>query len=55
MVLLGSFYLNDILVAPHIIQNLVSVCRFTTDNSYSIEFDLFSLYVKDLATRTLLA
>jgi hypothetical protein len=37
-VLPGPFYLNDILVAPHITHNLLSVCRFTTDNSCSIEF-----------------
>jgi hypothetical protein len=54
-VLLGPFYLNNILVAPHITHNLLFVHWFTTDNSYSIEFDLFGLSVKDLATRTLLA
>jgi hypothetical protein len=26
------FYLNNILLAPDIIQSLLSVCRFTTDN-----------------------
>jgi hypothetical protein len=41
LVLPGTFYLNAILVAPHIIQNLLSICRFTTDNSCSIEFDPF--------------
>jgi hypothetical protein len=30
--LLGLFYLNNILVTPTIIQNLLSVHRFTTDN-----------------------
>lgn len=34
---------------------LLSICQFTTDNSCSMEFDLFCLYVKDLATRTLSA
>jgi hypothetical protein len=38
-VLPGPFYLNDVLVAPHITHNLLSVRRFTTDNSCSIEFD----------------
>ena len=34
----GPFRLNDVLVAPSLIKNLISVCRFTTSNSYSIEF-----------------
>ncbi len=54
-VLPGLFYLNDVLVAPHITHNLLSVRRFTTDNSCSIEFDPSGFSVKDLATRTLLA
>jgi hypothetical protein len=54
-VLPGPFYLNDILVAPHITHNLLSVCRFTTDNSCSIEFVPTGFSVKDLATRTPLA
>jgi hypothetical protein len=54
-VLPGPFRLSNVLVAPHIIQNLLSVRQFTTDNSCSMEFDLFGLSVKDLATRTLLA
>jgi hypothetical protein len=49
------FYLNDVLVAPHITHNLLSIHRFTTDNSCSIEFDPFGFSVKDLATRTPLA
>jgi hypothetical protein len=28
----GPFYLNNVLVAPDIIQNLLFVCRFTTNN-----------------------
>jgi hypothetical protein len=40
-VFLGSFYLKDVLVATHIIQNLLFVRRFTTDNSCSMEFDPF--------------
>jgi hypothetical protein len=54
-VLRGPFYLNDVLVAPHITHNLLSVRRFTTDNSCSIEFDPSGFFVKDLATRTPLA
>jgi hypothetical protein len=28
----GLFYLNNVLVTPDIIQNLLSICRFTTNN-----------------------
>jgi hypothetical protein len=54
-VLPGPFYLNDVLVAPHITHNLLSVRRFAIDNSCSIEFDPSSFSVKNLATRTPLA
>jgi hypothetical protein len=54
-VLPRPFYLNDVLVAPHITHNLLSVRCFTTDNSCSIEFDPSGFSVKDLATRTPLA
>jgi hypothetical protein len=54
-VLPGQFFLNNVLVAPHITHNLLSVRRFTTDNSCSIEFDPSGFSVKDLATKTLLA
>jgi hypothetical protein len=54
-VLLIPFYLNDVLIAPDLIQSLLSVRRFTTDNSCSMEFDPFDLFVKDLVTRHVLA
>jgi hypothetical protein len=54
-VLPGPFYFNDVLVAPHITHNLLSVRRFTTDNSCSVEFDPSGFSVKDLVTRTPLA
>jgi hypothetical protein len=38
-VLSGLFYLNDVLVAPHLTHPLLSVRRFTSDNYCSIEFD----------------
>jgi hypothetical protein len=44
------FYLNNILLAPDIVQSLHSVCRFTTDNLCSMEFDPFGLSVNDLST-----
>jgi hypothetical protein len=48
-------HLNNVLVSPNMIQNLVSVRRFTTDNSVSIEFDPFDLSVKDLTSRNVIA
>jgi hypothetical protein len=47
----GQFYLNNVLVTPDIIKNLLSVCQFTTDNNCSMEFDPFGLFVKDLNSR----
>jgi hypothetical protein len=46
----SPFYLNNVLVTPDIIQNLLSVCHFNTNNWCSKEFDPFGLLVKDLST-----
>ena len=47
--------LQNVLVAPNIIKNLISVRRFTNDNWCSVEFDPFGFSIKDLNTkRTLL-
>ena len=54
-VLPGPLYLNNVLVAPHIIKKLISVRQFTTDNHCSIEFDPFGLSVKDLRSRNVIA
>jgi hypothetical protein len=53
-VLPRSFYLNNILLAPDIVQSLLSVRRFTTDNWCSMEFDPFGLSVKDLTIRNVI-
>jgi hypothetical protein len=53
-VLPGPFYLNNILLAPDMIQSLHSVRRFTTDNWCSMEFDPFGLSVKDLTTKNMI-
>jgi hypothetical protein len=53
-VLPGPFYLNNILLAPDMVQSLLSVRRFTTDNWCSIEFEPFGLSVKDLSTRNVI-
>ena len=47
----GSFRLPNILVAPSMVHNFLSIRKFTTDNYCSIEFDSSGLTVKDLASR----
>ncbi|XP_074302380.1 uncharacterized protein LOC141633931 [Silene latifolia] len=44
--------LKNILHAPKLVKNLISVRKFTTDNSVSVEFDPFGFCVKDLRTGT---
>jgi hypothetical protein len=53
-VLPEQFYLNNILLAPDIVQSLLSVHRFTTNNWCSMEFDPFGLSVKDLTTKNMI-
>jgi hypothetical protein len=53
-VLHGSFYLNNILLAPDMVQSLLYIHHFTTDNWCSMEFDLFGLSVKDLTTKNVI-
>jgi hypothetical protein len=43
----ASFSLNNVLVAPALVRNLLSVGQFTRFNSYSIEFDAFGFSIKD--------
>jgi hypothetical protein len=52
--LLGPFYLNNILVTPDIIEDHLSVHRFTTDDWCSMEFNSFGLSVKDLSTQNVI-
>ena len=47
-------HLKNVLVAPNIVKNLVSVRRFTTDNWCSVEFDPFGFSVKDLQSRKII-
>jgi hypothetical protein len=51
----GPFYLNNILVARDIVQSLISVRWFTSDNNSSVEFDPLGLFVKDLHSRSVIA
>jgi hypothetical protein len=53
-VLPGPFYLNNILLALDMVQSLLSVRRFTTDNWCSMKFDPVGLSVKDLSTRNMI-
>ncbi|GJU36599.1 ribonuclease H-like domain-containing protein [Tanacetum coccineum] len=46
--------LNNILVTPHIIKNLISVHKFTRDNDVSVEFDAYGFSVNDYQTGRLL-
>ncbi|CAL9221762.1 unnamed protein product, partial [Arabidopsis halleri] len=43
--------LNNVLVTPDIVKNLISVRKFTRDNWCSVDFDPFGFTVKDLQTR----
>src|SRR6185437_3632315 len=43
--------LSNVLVAPQMVHNLLSIRQFTADNSCSIEFDSSCLTVKDSAFR----
>nr|XP_020169262.1 uncharacterized protein LOC109754771 [Aegilops tauschii subsp. strangulata] len=45
-----TFYLNNVLVVPYIIKNLLSTCQFTIDNSVSVEYDPCDFSIKDLHT-----
>ena len=45
-----SFSLANVLHAPKLIKNLISVRKFTTNNNVSVEFDPFDFSVKALDT-----
>jgi hypothetical protein len=53
-VLPGPFYLNNILLAPDMVQSLLSIRHFTTNNQCSMEFDTFGLSVKDFTTKNVI-
>ncbi|KAI3797236.1 hypothetical protein L1987_32491 [Smallanthus sonchifolius] len=50
-----TYNLNNILVAPQIIKNLLSVRKFTRDNLVSIEFDPYGFTLKDLKSGRILS
>ena len=43
-----NFVLNNVLVVPSLIHNLLSVRRFTRDNHCSVEFDAMGFSIKNL-------
>nr|GEW15104.1 ribonuclease H-like domain-containing protein [Tanacetum cinerariifolium] len=49
-----SLHLNNVLITPHIVKNLIYVRQFVRDNNYTIEFDAFGFSIKDFMTRRVL-
>ncbi|GKB11665.1 hypothetical protein Tco_0845588 [Tanacetum coccineum] len=49
-----SLHLNNVLITPHIVKNLIYVHQFVRDNNCTIEFDVFGFSVKDFLTRRVL-
>ena len=43
-----SLSLNNVLVSPKLIKNLISIHQFTTDNNCSVEFDPVGCFMKDM-------
>jgi histone deacetylase 1/2 len=50
----AKFLLHNVLVAPSLIKNLISVRQFIVDNNVYVEFDSFGLFVNDLKTAPVL-
>ena len=46
--------LNNVLVSPSLVKNLISVRTLTRDNNVSVEFDPFGFSTEDLPTHTVL-
>ena len=47
----NNLHLNNVLVSPGLIKNLILVLQFTSDNNCSVEFDPLGCSVKDLHSR----
>uniref|UniRef100_A0A0A8XWH6 Uncharacterized protein n=1 Tax=Arundo donax TaxID=35708 RepID=A0A0A8XWH6_ARUDO len=50
-----TFHLCNVLHVPSLVHNLLSVRKFTRDNSCSIEFDPLGFSVKDLQTKAVIS
>ncbi|GKB60369.1 ribonuclease H-like domain-containing protein [Tanacetum coccineum] len=44
-------HLNNVLITPNIVKNLIYVCQFVHDNNCTVEFDAFDFSIKDFMTR----
>ncbi|GJY79980.1 ribonuclease H-like domain-containing protein [Tanacetum coccineum] len=49
-----SLHLNNVLIIPHIVKNLIYVHQFVRDNNCTVEFDAFGFSVKDFMARRVL-
>ncbi|GJT40964.1 ribonuclease H-like domain-containing protein [Tanacetum coccineum] len=49
-----SLHLNNVLITPHIVKNLIFVHQFVLDNNCTIKFDAFGFSVKDFLTHRVL-
>jgi hypothetical protein len=47
----SNFQLNNVLVVPSLVCDLLSVRQFTRDNKCSIEFDASGFSIKDLHSK----
>lgn len=47
-------HLNNVLITPHIVNNLIFVRQFVRENNCTVEFDPFGFSVKDFMTRRVL-
>ena len=45
-------HLNNILVSPSLVKNLISIRSLTRENNVSVKFDPFGFCIKDLPTHT---
>ncbi|GKC66584.1 putative reverse transcriptase domain-containing protein [Tanacetum coccineum] len=49
-----SPHLNNVLITPHIVKNLISIRQFVRDNNCTIKFDAFGFSFKDFLMRRVL-
>ncbi|GJT07828.1 ribonuclease H-like domain-containing protein [Tanacetum coccineum] len=49
-----TLHLNNVLITPHIVKNLIYIRQFVRDNNCTVEFDAFGFSVKDFMTRRVL-
>ncbi|GJZ54464.1 hybrid signal transduction histidine kinase M [Tanacetum coccineum] len=47
-------YVNNVLITPNIVKNLIPIHQFVRNNHCTIEFDGFGFYVKDFMIRKVL-